>query len=67
MEYTIGAEGKIKINEARGDIFFLTLMSRFGAIFCTCPSTSSNKDISHKSDEASNLHSQPESVNCTVL
>ena len=31
-DYTIGAEGKIKINEARGDYFF-TLMSRFGAIF----------------------------------
>ncbi len=34
--YTIGAEGKIKINEARGDFFF-TLMSRFGGIFLHLP------------------------------
>ena len=31
-KYTIGAEGKININEARRDYFF-TLMSRFGTIF----------------------------------
>ena len=34
--YIIGAEGKIKINEARGDYFF-TQMSRFGAIFLHLP------------------------------
>ena len=35
--YTIGAEGKIKINEARGDYFFYPNVTLWGHFFSTCP------------------------------